>query len=179
VGNREARLMVIGEAPGVDEDRQGEPFVGRAGQLLNLMLQAMGFPREDVFIANVLKCHPPGNRDPLAEEAARCEPFLLRQIALVAPQVILSVGRISAQNLLKTDAPVGRLRARVHYLGERRIPLVVTYHPAYLLRQPEQKARVWEDLQLALRTLRAAGREQEGTGKTRTSAVNAERGNDT
>jgi uracil-DNA glycosylase family 4 len=155
VGNREARLMVVGEAPGVDEDRQGEPFVGRAGQLLNRMLLAMGFPREQVYIANILKCHPPGNRDPSCEEAGRCEPFLLRQMALVNPGLILSVGRISAQNLLKTDTPVGKLRGRVHYFGEQRIPLVVTYHPAYLLRQPEQKARAWQDLQLALRTLRA------------------------
>jgi uracil-DNA glycosylase family 4 len=148
--------MVIGEAPGVDEDRQGEPFVGRAGQLLNLMLQAIGFPRQQVFIANVLKCRPPNNRDPHAEEAERCEAFLLRQLELVNPKIILSVGRISAHNLLKTDDTVGRLRGRVHYFGERRIPLVVTYHPAYLLRSPEQKAKAWDDLQLALRTLRQA-----------------------
>lgn len=153
VGNREARVLVIGEAPGVDEDRQGEPFVGRAGQLLNRMLQAAGFPREQVYIANVLKCRPPNNRDPHREEAERCEPFLMRQIALIAPGVILSVGRISAQNLLKTDAPVGRLRGRVHYLGETGIPLVVTYHPAYLLRSPEQKVKAWQDLQLLLHTL--------------------------
>jgi uracil-DNA glycosylase family 4 len=156
VGNRQAELMVIGEAPGVDEDRQGEPFVGRAGQLLNLMLQAIGFPRQQVFIANVLKCRPPNNRDPHAEEAERCEAFLLRQLELVNPKIILSVGRISAHNLLKTDDTVGRLRGRVHYFGERRIPLVVTYHPAYLLRSPEQKAKAWDDLQLALRTLRQA-----------------------
>jgi uracil-DNA glycosylase family 4 len=153
VGNRQADLMVIGEAPGVDEDRQGEPFVGRAGQLLDLMLQAVGLPREQVFIANVLKCRPPNNRDPHTEEAQRCEAFLLRQLDLVAPRLILSVGRISAHNLLKTDEAVGRLRGRVHYFGERRIPLVVTYHPAYLLRSPEQKARAWDDLQLAWRTL--------------------------
>lgn len=155
VGNREAQLMIIGEAPGVDEDRQGEPFVGRAGQLLDRMLQAIGFPREQVFIANILKCRPPGNRDPHQDEALRCEPFLLRQVELVAPKAILSVGRISAQNLLKTDAAVGRLRGRLHYFGERRIPLVVTYHPAYLLRSPEQKAKAWQDLQLLLRALRA------------------------
>ncbi len=153
VGNREARVMVIGEAPGVEEDRQGEPFVGRAGQLLNRMLMATGFPREQVFIANVLKCRPPNNRDPHQEEARRCEIFLMRQLTLVNPEVILSVGRISAQNLLKTDAPVGRMRGRLHYLGEARIPLVVTYHPAYLLRSPEQKAKAWDDLQLLLRTL--------------------------
>lgn len=155
VGNRAADLMVIGEAPGADEDRQGEPFVGRAGQLLNAMLLAMGLRREQVFIANVLKCRPPGNRDPGPEEALRCEPFLLRQIELVGPKVILSVGRISAQNLLKTDVTVGRLRGQVHRFGEGGIPLIVTYHPAYLLRSPEQKARAWEDLQLALRTLRS------------------------
>ena len=154
VGNRQADLMVIGEAPGVDEDRQGEPFVGRAGQLLNLMLQAIDFPRQQVFIANILKCRPPNNRDPHVEEAERCESFLLRQLELVQPKVILSVGRISAHNLLKTDQAVGRLRGRVHWFGERRIPVVVTYHPAYLLRSPEQKAKAWDDLQLALRTLR-------------------------
>lgn len=153
VGLRTAQVMVIGEAPGADEDRQGEPFVGRAGQLLNQMLRAIGLPRERVFIANVLKCRPPGNRDPKPEEAARCEPFLLRQIELVNPALILSVGRISAQNLLKTGVPVGQLRGRVHRLGPRGIPLIVTYHPAYLLRSPEQKARAWDDLQLALRTL--------------------------
>ncbi len=153
VGNREARVMVIGEAPGVDEDRQGEPFVGRAGQLLDRILKAAGFPRQQVFIANVLKCRPPNNRDPHREEAQHCESFLMRQLTLVNPEVILSVGRISAQNLLKTDAPVGRLRGRLHYLGEARIPLVVTYHPAYLLRSPEQKAKVWGDMQLLLRTL--------------------------
>jgi DNA polymerase len=156
VGNPEADLMVIGEAPGVDEDRQGEPFVGRAGRLLDLMLQAIGLPRERVFIANVLKCRPPNNRDPRPEEADRCASFLARQMELVAPRLILSVGRISAQNLLKTDVPVGRLRGRLHYLGERRIPVVVTYHPAYLLRSPEQKAKAWEDLQLALKTLKEA-----------------------
>ncbi len=160
VGNREAQLVIIGEAPGVDEDRQGEPFVGRAGQLLNRMLQAIGFPREQVFIANILKCRPPGNRDPHQDEAQRCELFLLRQMELVAPKVILSVGRISAHSLLKTDAAVGRLRGRLHYFGERRIPLVVTYHPAYLLRSPEQKAKAWEDLQLAHRALH----EEKGVG---------------
>ena len=154
VGNRKAQLMIIGEAPGVDEDRQGEPFVGRAGQLLNLMLKAIGFPREQVFIANILKCRPPGNRDPHQDEASRCQPFLLRQMELVAPKAILSVGRISAQNLLKTDAAVGSMRGRVHYFGERRIPLVVTYHPAYLLRSLEQKAKAWQDLQLLLKTLK-------------------------
>jgi DNA polymerase len=154
VGNREADLMVIGEAPGRDEDRQGEPFVGRAGQLLNRMLQAMGFARERVFIANILKCRPPSNRDPRREEALCCEAFLLRQLELVQPEVILSVGRISAQNLLKTDTPIGHLRGRLHYFGEARIPVVVTYHPAYLLRSPEQKAKAWQDLQMVLKVLK-------------------------
>ena len=155
VGNTDADLMIIGEAPGADEDRQGEPFVGRAGQLLNAMLLAMGFKREQVFIANILKCRPPNNRDPRPEEALKCEPYLLRQIELIRPRVILSAGRISAQNLLKTDIPVGKLRGRIHAFGERQIPLVVTYHPAYLLRSPEQKAKAWDDLQLVLSMLSA------------------------
>jgi uracil-DNA glycosylase len=154
VGNTEADLMVIGEAPGADEDRQGEPFVGRAGQLLNAMLLAMGYKRESVFIANIVKCRPPNNQDPKPEEALQCEPYLLRQIELIRPGMILAVGRIAAQNLLKTDITVGKLRGRVHLFGERRIPLVVTYHPAYLLRSPEQKSRAWQDLQLALSGLR-------------------------
>lgn len=155
VGNRQAELMVIGEAPGVDEDRQGEPFVGRAGQLLNQMLKAIGFERPTVFIANVLKCRPPDNRDPRPDEAQACAPFLQRQIELVQPRIILVVGRIAAQNLLATDQPIGKLRGRVHRLGER--PLVVTYHPAYLLRSPNEKRKSWEDLKLALRTLREGG----------------------
>jgi DNA polymerase len=155
VGNEQAELLVIGEAPGADEDRQGEPFVGRAGQLLNAMLMAMGFKREAVFIANIVKCRPPDNRDPKPEEALACHAYLLRQIELIRPKVILSVGRISAQNLLQTDIAVGKLRGRVHDFGERQIPLVVTYHPAYLLRSPEQKGKSWQDLQLALSALRA------------------------
>jgi DNA polymerase len=156
VGNTSADLLIIGEAPGADEDRQGEPFVGRAGQLLTAMLLAMGYKREQVFIANILKCRPPNNRDPRPEEAMKCEPFLLRQIELIQPRVILSAGRISAQNLLKTDIPVGKLRGRVHRFGARQLPLVVTYHPAYLLRSPEQKAKAWDDLQLVLSILRSA-----------------------
>jgi len=154
VGNIQADLLIIGEAPGADEDRQGEPFVGRAGQLLNAMLLAMGFKREEVFIANILKCRPPNNRDPEAGEALQCEPFLLRQIELIQPRVILSAGRISAQNLLKTDIAVGKLRGQVHRFGAQQVPLVVTYHPAYLLRSPEQKAKSWDDLQLTLSVLR-------------------------
>ncbi len=158
VGNRQADLLIIGEAPGADEDRQGEPFVGRAGQLLNEMLLAMGLKRQQVFIANILKCRPPGNRDPRSEEALKCEPYLLRQIALIRPRVILSVGRISAQNLLKTEIAVGKLRGRIHNFGSSAIPLVVTYHPAYLLRSPEQKGKAWADLQLALSVLRGVAR---------------------
>jgi DNA polymerase len=156
VGNRQADLLVIGEAPGADEDRQGEPFVGRAGQLLNAMLQAIGFTRDEVFIANILKCRPPDNRDPKPEEALLCEPFLMRQIELIAPRVILAVGRIAAQNLLKSDVAVGKLRGRIHHLGDARIPLIVSYHPAYLLRSPEQKGKAWQDLQKVISLLRQA-----------------------
>jgi DNA polymerase len=154
VGSQQARLMIIGEAPGVEEDRQGEPFVGRAGQLLNAMLRAIGLDRGDVYIANVLKCRPPGNRTPSLEEAVACDGFLRRQIALVAPRLILSVGGISARNLLGSDAPVGKLRGTVHRAGADRVPCLVTYHPAYLLRQPEEKAKAWQDLQLVARLLR-------------------------
>jgi DNA polymerase len=146
--------MIIGEAPGADEDRQGEPFVGKAGQLLNAMLNAIGFNREQVFIANILKCRPPGNRDPHMEEALNCEPFLMRQIDLIRPKVILAVGRVAAHNLLKTDVPVGKLRGREDFIGDAKIPVVVTYHPAYLLRSPDQKAKAWQDLQRTCRLLR-------------------------
>lgn len=146
VGDRRADLMIIGEAPGADEDSQGEPFVGRAGQLLNRMLAAIGFSREQVYIANVLKCRPPGNRDPKPDEALACQAYLHRQVALIEPKIILSVGRISAQHLLKTETPVGQLRGRWFEYGPARIPLRVTYHPAYLLRSPEQKAKAWDDL---------------------------------
>ena len=151
IGNRSARLMVVGEAPGAEEDRQGEPFVGRAGLLLNAMLRAAGFERRDVFVANVLKCRPPHNRDPSDEEAGRCLPYLRRQIELVKPEVILCVGRIAAQRLLGTDQPIGRLRGRVHDLDG--VPVVATYHPAYLLRSPGEKRKSWEDLKLALKAL--------------------------
>ncbi len=146
VGRRNADLLVIGEAPGADEDRQGEPFVGRAGQLLNSMLRAIGLPRSEVYIANILKCRPPNNRDPQPDEAQACTPYLARQIALVNPRAILAVGRIAAQWLLQTDAPIGRLRGRVVPYGEAGTPLVVTYHPAYLLRSPLAKATAWTDL---------------------------------
>jgi len=152
-GDRNASLMVIGEAPGADEDHQGEPFVGRAGQLLNAMLEAIGFAREQVYIANIIKCRPPGNRDPHIEETAACQPYLHRQIALLQPRLILSVGRISAHNLLGTEEAVGRLRGRVHRFEPGDIPLIVTYHPAYLLRRPLEKSKAWRDLQAAYRVL--------------------------
>lgn len=149
VGNASAEWLVVGEAPGAEEDRQGEPFVGRAGQLLNSMLRAIGLAREQVYIANVLKCRPPHNRDPLASETTECLPYLERQIALLKPKIMLVVGRIAAQNLLRTDAPLGRLRQQVHVFGASRVPLVVTYHPAYLLRTPMDKRKAWEDLKFA------------------------------
>ncbi len=146
VGNRNVACMVIGEAPGADEDRQGEPFVGRAGQLLNNMLLAIGLKREQVYIANILKCRPPNNRDPRPEEAAACREFLERQIELIQPKLILVVGRIAAQNLLNSDQPLGRLRGRPHTLAQSNTPVVVTYHPAYLLRSPGEKRKAWQDL---------------------------------
>jgi DNA polymerase len=145
--------MFIGEAPGADEDRQGEPFVGRAGQLLTAMLRAAGLRRDDVYIANVLKCRPPGNRDPKPAEALACRGYLERQIELVDPALIVAVGRIAAQNLLATDMPLARLRGRVHTLGERARPVIVTYHPAYLLRSPGEKRKAWTDLLFARQTV--------------------------
>lgn len=141
--------MIIGEAPGAEEDRRGEPFVGRAGKLLDEMLRSVGLARDDVFIANLLKCRPPQNRDPAVGEAAACRSYLDRQIALLAPKLILAVGRIAAQHLLETDAPLGRLRGKKHYLNNGQLPVVVTYHPAYLLRSPTQKRKAWQDLCLA------------------------------
>lgn len=152
VGDRRARWMVIGEAPGADEDVQGEPFVGAAGQLLDRMLLAIDLPRDTVFIANILKCRPPGNRDPQPDEVACCLPYLSRQIALVRPALILCVGRIAAQTLLATETSVAKLRQRVHRYGALNTPLVVTYHPAYLLRSPGEKRKAWEDLKFARRT---------------------------
>jgi uracil-DNA glycosylase family 4 len=149
VGNLHAEWLIVGEAPGAEEDRKGEPFVGRAGQLLNSMLLAIGLPREQVYIANVLKCRPPGNRDPSPTEAAECLPFLERQIALLKPKIMLVVGRIAAQNLLRTDKTLGSLRQQVHKFGLSQVPLVVTYHPAYLLRTPADKRKAWEDLKFA------------------------------
>ena len=155
VGDRQARWLIIGEAPGADEDRLGEPFVGRAGKLLDEMLKALGLKRQQVYIANILKCRPPENRDPAPEEARRCWPFLERQIQLIRPGIILAVGRIAAQMLLQTDVPIGKLRGKVYRLSDLGIPVVVSYHPAYLLRSPREKRKSWDDLQLARRSLDA------------------------
>ncbi|WP_404357494.1 uracil-DNA glycosylase family protein [Methylotuvimicrobium sp. KM1] len=149
-GSASSGWMVIGEAPGESEDRQGEPFVGRAGQLLTEMLRAIGLKRDDVFITNVLKCRPPNNRDPLTTEVEACSDYLHRQIAWLKPKIILAVGRVSAQKLLKTDKTIGQLRGTVHSLDG--IPLIVVYHPAYLLRSPLEKRKAWQDLQLAIAT---------------------------
>lgn len=147
VGHPSAQWMFVGEAPGAEEDRQGEPFVGRAGQLLNAMLFALGLKRGDVYIANVLKCRPPNNRDPQPDEVEQCEPFLLRQIELIQPRVIVALGRHAAHSLLKTELALGKLRGQK--LRYHDIPLVVTYHPAYLLRNPIDKRKTWDDLRLA------------------------------
>lgn len=157
VGNRQAEWLIIGEAPGADEDAQGEPFVGRAGQLLNAMLEAVGRARESVYIANILKCRPPGNRDPRPEEVVECRPYLRRQIELLNPKIILAVGRIAAQNLLESEEPIGRMRGKIHRLPDFGIPVVVTYHPAYLLRKPADKSKAWDDLQLACFAFKESG----------------------
>jgi DNA polymerase len=151
VGDRNADWMVIGEAPGADEDKQGEPFVGRAGQLLTAMLQAMGLKRGQVYIANILKCRPPQNRDPLPDEVLCCQPYLHRQIELIQPKVILAVGRIAAQNLLERDETMKAMRGQRFEYADTGIPVVVTYHPAYLLRSPAEKRKSWQDLQFAMR----------------------------
>lgn len=154
VGNRRAQWLFIGEAPGMDEDRQGEPFVGRAGQLLNAILFALGLKREDVYIANVLKCRPPNNRDPQPHEVAQCEPYLIHQIELIQPRLIVALGRHAAHSLLKTEMPLAKLRGlRLSYHG---IPLIVTYHPAYLLRTPLDKRKVWEDMCQAKKLVEAS-----------------------
>jgi len=163
VGHQRAHWMIVGEAPGEQEDIQGEPFVGKSGQLLDNMLRAIGLGRAElpgvegdaaaarqVYIANTIKCRPPGNRNPEPDELARCEPFLIRQLQLVQPKIILAMGRFAVQSLLRSSEPIGRLRGRVHqYQG---VPLIVTYHPAYLLRNPEEKAKAWDDLCLAVAT---------------------------
>lgn len=153
-GSIRARWMFVGEAPGAEEDRQGEPFVGRAGQLLNAMLDAVGLSRQQDYIANILKCRPPRNRDPRPAEAASCREYLDRQIELLDPVLIVAIGRIAAQNLLATDAALGRLRGRVHELGPAKRPVIVTYHPAYLLRSPREKRKAWHDLLFAAQEFR-------------------------
>lgn len=156
VGDRQAQWLIIGEAPGAEEDRQGEPFVGRAGQLLDAMLAALGLNRQHgVYIANVLKCRPPNNRDPHLDEISACRGYLERQISLINPKIILCVGKHAATTLLglSPDTAVGKLRGQVHRVHN--IPTVITYHPAYLLRSPSEKARVWHDLLLARRSLTA------------------------
>jgi DNA polymerase len=159
VGDRQADWMIVGEAPGENEDLQGEPFVGAAGQLLDNMLRAVGRGRagegaQGAYIANVLKCRPPANRNPQPAEVAQCEPYLARQVALVRPKIIVAMGRFAVQSLLRTDEPIGRLRGRVHrYEG---VPVIVTYHPAYLLRTPADKAKAWADLCLAMETAQGA-----------------------
>ena len=163
VGNPRADLMFVGEGPGADEDTQGEPFVGRAGQLLNNMIKAMGIGREDVYIANVVKCRPPGNRTPERDECDTCSPFLMRQIAVIKPKVVVALGAVSAKNLLAINAPMSELRGRFYdfmpagarssdpsWQGAR---LAVTYHPAFLLRDPRQKGEAWKDLQMVMKFL--------------------------
>lgn len=154
VGDRQADLLIVGEGPGHDEDIQGEPFVGRSGQLLDRMLAAIGFSREQVYITNIVKCRPPNNRDPRPDEAQHCRAYLEAQIERIAPRAILSVGRVSAHNLLGSDQPVGKLIRQQHTLPGTDIPVKVTYHPAYLLRNPSAKAIAWQDLKLLHRMLR-------------------------
>jgi uracil-DNA glycosylase family 4 len=151
VGNPKARLMFVGEAPGEDEDLKGEPFVGKAGQLLTKMIEAMGLRREDVYICNTVKCRPPNNRNPEPDELAACEPFLKGQLASVKPEVIITLGKFAAQALLREQTPITRLRGQWReYEG---IPLMPTFHPAYLLRSPQEKVKVWEDLQSVMTKL--------------------------
>lgn len=157
-GSETADWLIIGEAPGEHEDRQGQPFVGRAGLLLNNMIKAVGYEREAVYIANVVKCRPPNNRDPHLEEVVACSSYLKRQIALLKPKLVLVVGRVAAQHLLNTTAAVGKLRGKVHRYPGTDTPLVVTYHPAYLLRRPIEKRKSWEDLKFALATYRNESR---------------------
>ncbi|NPV03250.1 MAG: uracil-DNA glycosylase [Syntrophaceae bacterium] len=150
-GSARARLVFVGEAPGEEEDRQGRPFVGRAGQLLTKIINAMGLAREEVYICNILKCRPPGNRNPKEDEIAACEPFLVKQIEAIDPEIICALGTFAAKTLLRTEAPISAIRGRFHdYHGRRLMP---TYHPAYLLRNPDAKKLVWEDVQKIMRVL--------------------------
>jgi uracil-DNA glycosylase family 4 len=151
VGNPRAELLFIGEAPGADEDEKGEPFVGRAGQLLNNMIKAMGLSREDIYIANIIKCRPPGNRTPERDECETCSPFLMRQIEVIAPKAIVALGAVAAKTLLAVNAPMSELRGR--WYDFRGTKLAVTYHPAFLLRDPRQKKEAWKDLQMVMKEL--------------------------
>ena len=160
VGNPRADWMFVGEGPGEEEDRRGEPFVGRAGKLLDAMLRAMNLDRTTVYIANIVKCRPPNNRNPGLEEAAACIPYLKRQIELIAPRLIVALGAVAAQRLLETGRPVGAMRGKLHYAAHLEPPVLVTYHPAYLLRSPGQKRKAWEDLQLAMREMDAMQEER-------------------
>ncbi|MXW45360.1 MAG: uracil-DNA glycosylase [Gammaproteobacteria bacterium] len=160
VGNPRADWMFVGEGPGEEEDRRGEPFVGRAGKLLDAMLRAMNLDRTTVYIANIVKCRPPNNRNPGLDEAAACIPYLKRQIELIAPRLIVALGAVAAQRLLETDRPVGAMRGKLHHAAHLEPPVLVTYHPAYLLRSPGQKGKAWEDLQLAMREMDALLEEQ-------------------
>jgi DNA polymerase len=160
VGNRQADWLIIGEAPGAEEDRQGEPFVGRAGKLLDEILSALGLTRKHVYIANVLKCRPPNNRDPSSQEVACCEHYLKRQVQLVQPKIILAVGGVAAKNLLKSDKRVGEMRGQQFSYADTGIPLVVTYHPAYLLRSPREKRKVWQDIKYARQVMSDTGTDQ-------------------
>ena len=161
VGNENAKLMLIGEAPGFNEDQQGEPFVGRAGQLLTTMLKAIAHERSDVYIANILKCRPPENRDPLPEEVASCTPYLNEQIELVKPQLLVAVGRIAAHYLLQTKSSLESLRQKIHVYQKSQTPLIATYHPAYLLRNPQDKRKAWLDLQFIAETLKTSSSQKE------------------
>jgi DNA polymerase len=151
VGNPEARLVFLGEAPGADEDRQGEPFVGRAGQLLTKIIEACTLRREDVYILNILKCRPPGNRNPQPDEAENCRPYLLEQLRVIQPEFICCLGAVAAQNLLGTTTPIGQLRGKLHDFSGIRV--VATYHPAYLLRNPDAKRATWDDMKLLMRAM--------------------------
>ncbi len=162
MGARRARWMVIGEAPGVDEDRDGDPCAGKAGELLTAMLRACGVQRDDVFLTNVLKCRPLDNREPEAAEVAECLPYLLNQMALVQPELVICLGRAPAQYLLGTDLPLAKLRGQVHQLQSPAVPVVVTYHPTYLLRAPQDKRKAWDDLQLAMALVPPLPAAQEG-----------------
>lgn len=155
VGNPNARLVFVGEAPGADEDAQGEPFVGRAGQLLTKIIQAMGMQREDVYICNIIKCRPPNNRTPESDEILACQPFLVKQLQAIGPKFICALGGPATQTLLRTKEPISRLRGK--FYDFHGIPLLPTYHPAFLLRNPHEKKTVWEDMKLLLREIQRAG----------------------